>query len=205
MIGYHIAMWKRFVVLAVVLFAVGKLWTSRSITYGPGIVAEQSPSQQKIAKQQTFDHDGYTITPLAQFQLEARVLSVARYRFDREAALSPVDLALGWGPMSDEAVLDQISISQSNRFYFWEASQLPISKAEITENSANMHLIPANDRVEKNLKRIRNGHIVRIQGMLVEVRGQDGWQWKSSTTRMDTGNGACELIWVEDLSLTDRR
>ena len=38
---------------------------------------------------------------------------------DRESDLAPVDLALGWGRMSDEAILKDIQISQSGRFYFW--------------------------------------------------------------------------------------
>ena len=35
----------------------------------------------------------------------ARVLGTERYRFDRASELSLVDLALGWGPMSDTRAL----------------------------------------------------------------------------------------------------
>lgn len=45
------------------------------------------------------------------------------------------------------------------------------------------------------------GHIVRFHGYLIEARRDDGWHWRSSLTRNDTGNGACELIWVEDLEV----
>jgi hypothetical protein len=38
-------------------------------------------------------------------------------------------------------------------------------------------------------------------GYLVEVRGRDGFRWRSSLTREDTGNGACELVWVEKLDV----
>lgn len=37
----------------------------------------------------------YTIPPLQSFEIEARVLSTTRYFVVREAALAPVDLALG--------------------------------------------------------------------------------------------------------------
>jgi hypothetical protein len=37
---------------------------------------------------------------------------------------------------------------------------------------------------------------VRIEGWLVEAVAPDGWRWRSSTTRDDSGNGACELIYV---------
>jgi hypothetical protein len=33
--------------------------------------------------------------------------------------------------------------------------------------------------------------------MLVEVRNNKGWFWRSSLTRSDSGNGACEVVFVE--------
>ena len=37
---------------------------------------------------------------------------------------------------------------------------------------------------------------VRIDGWLVEASASDGWRWRSSTTRDDTGGGACEVVYV---------
>jgi len=144
---------------------------------------------------------GYEIRPLARFELEARVLGVERYHFDRGANLSPVDLVLGWGRMSDSTVLDRIAISQGGRVYYWRTPQFPIPRREIETSSANMHMVPANEEVARQLKGARPGHVVRLAGYLIEARGTDGWRWKSSLTRTDTGNGACELIWVERLAL----
>jgi len=64
-----------------------------------------------------------------------------------------------------------------------------------------MHMVPANERVARQLKSVRRGHVVRLAGYLIEARGTDGWRWKSSLSRADTGRGACELIWVERLEL----
>jgi hypothetical protein len=63
-----------------------------------------------------------------------------------------------------------------------------------------MHLIPANGAVENGLGKIRQGQIVRLRGYLVRVDASDGWHWASSLTRDDVGAGACELIWVEDVT-----
>jgi hypothetical protein len=38
--------------------------------------------------------------------------------------------------------------------------------------------------------------VVRITGQLVEARDTNGGHWRSSLTREDSGNGACELIRV---------
>jgi hypothetical protein len=31
--------------------------------------------------------------------------------------------------------------------------------------------------------------------------GRDGWRWRSSLTRNDTGAGACEVIFVRDFQV----
>src|SRR5690606_3016171 len=146
-----------------------------------------------------FDFNGFRVTPLHDFSIQARVLGVETYRFDQEASLSPVDLALGWGPMSDSQVLEHIDISQSGRFYFWRARTLPVPQRDIERSSANMHMIPADKSIESRLKSVREGQVVRIEGWLVEARSTDGFTWRSSLTRADTGAGACELAFVEDL------
>ncbi|WP_043309444.1 hypothetical protein [Pseudomonas sp. ML96] len=147
--------------------------------------------------------NGHTITPLQPFQLEALVLSREDYRFDRGAKVSPTDLALGWGPMADPQVLARIDISQGNRWYRWRTADFPIPRRDIETHSANMHLIPADKAVARALERVEPGQRIALQGQLVRVDGDDGFRWQSSLSRDDTGQGACELIWVEHLSALD--
>ncbi|MGH8700806.1 MAG: hypothetical protein ACREVR_06465 [Burkholderiales bacterium] len=192
----------RWLVLVIVLVAGWYWWPAPEIKRTPGAVAAGAPAQQELrAPAPGLSKAGYEIRPLASFELEARVLGVERYRSDRGADLAPVDLALGWGRMSDTAVLERISITQSGRFYFWHTPQYPIPRREIETSSANMHMIPANDAVARRLDEVRRGHVVRLSGYLIEARGADGWRWRSSLTREDTGNGSCELVWVERLEL----
>lgn len=188
-------------VISFVLYGATRWWKNESITHGPGIIAPEQPEQETINSGEQFSYKDYQITPLATFQLEARVLSAKRYRTGRESELSPVDLALGWGPMSDEAVLKEIKIRQANRFYYWKVKRFPIPRKEIEHNSANMHLIPSNREIAKVIKNVRTGHVVAIEGYLVKVNAQDGWWWKSSLTRNDTGNGACEVVWVDEIEI----
>jgi len=172
---------------------------SSELRYAPGVLVVDAPVQEDL-QQATIRRVGdYVIRPLARFHLSARVLGTERYRFDREAELAPVDLALGWGPMSDQAVLDQIDISQGGRFYHWSVKQFPIPRQAIIEHSANMHMVPANESVRTSLLNVRQGEIVRLKGYLVVATAPDGWLWRSSLSRKDTGNGACELIWVEEI------
>lgn len=147
------------------------------------------------------DVGGAGLRPLAGFSVDARVLGREDYRLGREATFSPVDLALGWGRMADDAVLARLDIRQGGRWYryTWQG-QSPIPVDEIVRSSANMHMIPADAAVAAALGRIERGQRVRIDGWLVEVNARDGWRWRSSLTREDSGGGACELVYVCSVS-----
>lgn len=198
-------MQKLFFILLTIV-AVWKLFTYEGqVTLGPGVKVHEVPIQSSVIPPRQFAVGEYALTELAKFRIKAKVLSKKNYNFGREAELSPVDLALGWRNMSDESVLEQIDISQSGRFYRWYVNSFPIPRKEIETQSANMHLIPSNDLVADTLGDIRQGDIVEITGSLVNVEsGKDGWRWQSSLTRNDTGSGACELIWAEDIYIVTR-
>lgn len=135
--------------------------------------------------------------PLAGFSVAARVLSREDYRHGREADYSPMDLALGWGRMRDDAVLQRLSLSQSLRYYrYGWRDDPPIPPDEIVRSSANMHLIPADATVAAALDGVAAGDRVRIDGWLVRIDASDGWRWTSSLSREDSGGGACELVYV---------
>lgn len=164
---------------------------------GSGVFAPDSPEQVNIDSGESFSVEGYSVTPLASFSIKAKVLSRKNYRYGRETDLSPMDLALGWGRMSDEQVLDSIKIWQSGRWYRWRTDHFPIPRREIETHSANMHLIPADKVVFSAMKRALKGNVVEFSGYLVKVKASDGWRWGSSMNRTDTGGHACELVWVD--------
>ena len=192
------------VAVAIALAALHE-FSMRPVAHSPGELAPDAPLQTDLPQPQPLLHmQDATLEPLAKFALTARVLSREDYKFDDGAALSPTDLALGWGRMSDSAVLSHIDIHQGVRFYTWSVREFPIPRREIETSSANMHMIPANDEVTRALKRVRVGDLVTLDGLLVEADRPGGWRWRSSLTRDDTGPGACELVYVEDLTIDPR-
>ena len=192
---------KRLLFFTVIATGAYLTYSSRAVEHDPGVLVSSSPLQSEAISHTPFIHKGFQVTPLAAFELEARILGTERYTLGRESELSPIDLALGWGAMSDSAVLDQITIRQSGRFYHWSAKQLPIPRTTIISHSANMHMVPADAEVEQQLKALRRGDIVRLEGKLIRADAADGWRWVSSMTRDDSGNGACELVWVKAVTL----
>ncbi|GLQ46255.1 hypothetical protein GCM10007862_13060 [Dyella lipolytica] len=174
-------------------------WRQRPIVQAPGILAPDAPLQVDLDNGAQLQRGDITLTTRARFELTARVLSHEDYRYDAGASLAPEDLALGWGRMSDSAVLAKISISQSNRFYYWHVDEFPIPRREIEVSSANMHMIPSDDTVRRSLERVRTGQLVHLTGFLVDASRPNGWHWHTSMTREDTGDGACELVYVESI------
>jgi hypothetical protein len=173
-------------------------WTSRPVHPPDGVIAPREPLQTDVESAATARLGRWKLTPRATYDIEARILGREDYRFDGLADLVPEDLALGWGPMSDNRVLAAFDISQSARFYTWRPrAGLPIAREEVIEHSANTHVIPADASTRAQLARLRVGEVVRLSGLLVDAVRDDGASVRTSLTRTDSGAGACEVMLVE--------
>ncbi len=194
---------KLLIVAAAVLVLLGVLKHRQHSTVhpGPGVLAAAAPVQVNLRHGAELQKDNTTLATRAHFDITARVLSRKDYSWGDDADLVPIDLALGWGRMSDSTVLAHVDISQSGRFYYWHVKELPIPRREIETSSANMHMIPADPSVKRQLEKVRAGQVIHIDGFLVDASRPNGWHWKTSMTRNDTGGGACELIYVESVDV----
>jgi hypothetical protein len=155
------------------------------------------PVQTGLTSPPSFPLKGYTLTAVASYAITARILHTHSYFADRESDLSPMDLALGWGKMAESAVLSNITITQGGRFFHWDTPRYPIPREQIETESANTHIIPATDAIARQVKALRQGQVVTMAGYLVNIRHPDGWHWKTSLSRADTGAGACEVFYVQ--------
>lgn len=192
------AHWRLLLALAAIGAGVAALVEGRAVDHPPGVLVPHQP-QQRLLQQAPFAHGDYELTPLAEFDVEARVLSVERYSTDGGARVSPIDFALGWGPMSDSAVLSHFRVRQGGRFFSIYPDEQAIDVGTAMVNASNMHLIPADGEMEDRLKGVKTGNIVRLRGKLVSVLGPNNFTWRSSLSREDTGDGACELFYVESM------
>jgi hypothetical protein len=192
----------RWLIILMVVLAVLSLWqwSNRPVEQAYGLRLAQIPKQQDLANAQSRQLGDFSLQPRARFDIEARVLSAERYRMGISADLAPLDLALGWGVMSDQAIVDQISVSQGARWYIlrW-GPQPPAPEREIMRSSGNMHIIPATDGIRSQALSLRAGEFVKLTGFLVDAQGPGGFRWGTSLSRDDTGDGACELFLVESL------
>jgi len=190
-------------VSAIALAVFAYFYWHRPIRYPAGVLIPSEPQQSAPSDStSSFERGPFHLKPLAHFALDARVLHRKSYHYDRQSALAPIDLALGWGPMSDQSVIDRIEISQSMRFFWYEYHlPPPIPIDQIISHASNFHIIPATPAIERQCNSLRIGALIRLNGELVEATGPGIGTWRSSLSRTDSGNGACELIWVEELHL----
>lgn len=178
---------------ALVLAGLYRWYQSRDIERAAGVLATSGPAQENLDAGAHVKWGEFRLLPRADFSATVRVLRREDYTMGPLADLVPTDFAVGWGPMSDSAVLADIEISQGNRFYYWRTENWPIQRRDIETHSANWHVIPGNDVVRDVLDELRAGSLVEFRGQLVDIEGPET-RMRTSLTRDDTGAGACEIL-----------
>jgi hypothetical protein len=187
---------------ALAIVGVYKLYSGREIAREPGVLVASDPVQSEIDSGEVIERGEFHLRPRAEFSATVRILRREDYSFGALSELVPTDFAVGWGPMSDSAVLADVEISQGNRFYYWRTNHWPISRSDIESHSANWHVIAENAEVGKVLGRLRTGSVVTLEGRLVDIEGEEGGM-RTSLTRHDTGAGACEILMAESARIAE--
>lgn len=115
--------------------------------------------------------------------------------------LNMLDVCVIWGDNPANERLHKIS--------FWNGIftcnvQTPDQQAWDAFNMnqlSNNHLISDDEFIRKQVKRVRIGDQIQVRGYLAAYSSGGGNKRGTSTTRTDTGNGACETIYVEDFRI----
>lgn len=149
----------------------------------------------------------YTLQPQADYSISAYLVSKRSYHRGFMHRLSPWDYGLIWGEVPNQ--LEYLKFNQVVRFLLFKYKfGAPIDVEYISRHLANTHIIPANQNIRRALKYARKGNTVRLEGYLVNVTatkaGNTIGTWKSSLSREDKGNGACEVMYVKSLQIQDR-
>lgn len=210
--GRAAAVLKAAAIALVALFAVDRFLPGVPLALlpsdgAPGPNALREPVQGEPAREPFAETRGrrtFRITPRAAYDVAARVGATERYRSGASGALIPWDFVLTWGAATREPAWSRISYLQTGRFYNWRCDD-SLDPAYVASHTANTHLIPASGRVASALAHVRRGDVVRLEGDLVDVDGPDGFVWRTSLTRTDSGPGACETLYVRAVTIGTRR
>lgn len=199
--------------LALFAWVSVKLWQRpRGGVAAPPLVLSDEPLQEPLDAPQEVtlrrgDRD-FHVRFTHRYAVSAEVLSATTYDLVWTNDLFDVDLGLIWGDHVP-ALKSRYVFHQDARWLFWRTNS-PVSaedRLDVTRHIGNEHLIPAEGRANLNraIRSARPGDTVRIEGYLVEIRDGAGQLLsQSSTSRTDTGGGACEIVWVTRFQRNDR-
>lgn len=200
---------KLIVFLLIIMAGAGYLiWSGGSRRSVAGI---REPVQGDASGGTKMTAAGYSVevTYLASYDIEGLVVHRKKYGGSGiGASLAPVDLALAWGSVAANNNNINFHWKQSGRWVYWRVYDIsdlaPVGgEADVDRQSSNNHIVPANETIRTKVKKVRRGDHIRIKGYLVDIHAEkpDGsyFNWGSSTSRDDTGDGACELIYVTDI------
>ena len=144
------------------------------------------------------------ISVLEPFSGEFRILGSQIYTDDAQARFSPIDYAVTRGIFTEPEIARQISINQYDRFLNWRMAKPPIPPKLATQLVSNMHIIPANPEIAKEIKKVKRGDLVQIKGELVQVNAKD-LVWKSALDWNGIGDGACKLVRVDSIKWVEKQ
>ena len=143
----------------------------------------------------------------ASYTLVGRVVEKYYYfPFKMINKLSRFDFGMAWGVMSDHTYDDYITYKNNgNRFLTYKYKNTLISKVGESFNNSlsNNHMIHANNHVLKLLRNVKEGQYIKIEGYLAYVSYKNKYShgtWNSSLSRTDHGDGACEVVYVTNIT-----
>lgn len=144
----------------------------------------------------------YNIKPLFEYELWGLVVSHNDpYGWGdiqhNENSFDTRDLCVIWGNnlRSDHFSEVEFKSGSFTCYYHYKSADL-----FHPENLSNNHLITDSDFIREKIARVKIGDQIHIKGKLVDYQ-MNGRSFvrKTSTNRTDRGNGACEIIFVEEL------
>lgn len=200
------------IVVGAVLFLNGNIGGNNDKRSVPGI---PEPKQTEAKGGTDFVESGYNVhlDYLYAYDIEALVVHTKDYYgTDLGTKLAPRDLALAWGTVAKYNSTVDFHWDQHGRWYFWKVNTYeelaPVGTVDdVNRQSANNHLIPANSSIRNTIKKIHTGDHIRLKGYLVNITASNSggkqFYWNSSTSRADTGDGACEVMYVTEATILD--
>jgi len=178
-----------------------------------GTLAEDPEQVEVVEDSFTLNYRGqdYVLEPLADYQFGGLVvtrndISAFDDIYHDANSVDVIDICVVWGSNLNSELLGKFSFWSEP----WTCNYQTDSSAAMEEFAAhqlsNNHLLPASESIGKTLSQIRRGDQVKIRGKLVSYyqSGQEAYPRTSSLSRFDSGNGACEVIYVESAEILSR-
>lgn len=173
----------------------------------------RDPQQTAVEKEPFQVSQGgvsYQVEPLYRYDIEGIVVSLQHHDGDRmlhrrwNDHLNVADLCVVWGHNASRVDLSEFDFWNGQFTCFFRTSSNSAWVSFHHDQISNNHLLSDDEWVRDQIEDLRIGDQVRLQGYLARYSQGSRFQRGTSTTRSDTGNGACETLYVEDVQITAR-
>lgn len=155
----------------------------------------------------------YSVQPLYSYDLYGMVVS----KHDANAwwdylhrewndKLNVVDLCVVWGQNARTGGYRGIQFSSGQFTCNYETSSDEVWQGFDVNAISNNHLLTDNPTLARQMREVRVGDQIHFRGYLAEYSHHHGFDFKrgTSTVRTDSGNGACETVYVEAFEVLRR-
>ncbi|MFW5735224.1 MAG: hypothetical protein ACOCWR_09200 [Oceanidesulfovibrio sp.] len=153
----------------------------------------------------------YTIIPLYSYELHGLVVSChdtdGVFDYYHKAwgdTLNVKDLCVLWGSNVQSGIYTRLTFSSGSYTCYISSSDRSTWNALDQARLSNNHLLTDNPKIASTLRETDVGDQVRIAGYLAQYTHDQGFERGTSTTRSDTGDGACETIFITDYEVLSR-
>ena len=188
----------KYILLCIVAFAGYYAWTIYPIKHGPGELAPKEPRIERVGWEKPFTYKGDTVKPVRRITGEVRVLKNRRYFIDSRSDYSPVDVLVGWKELSDERNLNHLYFSLEHRYFEINYSRPPLPIYEMYSQMALWHLIPSTEEIDAQIKKIRPGNVMEMEGLVVDIDSETGFDWNSELENPG-GRSNNLVIWITQI------
>jgi hypothetical protein len=182
---------------------------TRESTYPAGILIKSEPHMARISNPTPWQVGKREIFPLVQFWMQGRVLCSERYDDDFLSDMCPIDIGMGWGPMSDQSIIDQLDFVQGNRKLEYGPSdpdRPPPSYESLWQYVKNVHTLPAGNDIKKKVCSVRTGDLLEFTGYLVGIKENGEWKYLSSLKKeVGEDHTTCLIFWVTHFKKLDAK
>lgn len=181
-----------------------------TVDYIPELANE--PVQRRTGKRPfdlIFNDVSYRVEPEYEYDITGMIVSFRHHEGNSRMHslandhLNMLDVCVIWGDNPHNERLHKIS--------FWNGiftcnvktrDQVAWDHFNMDQLSNN-HLIADKEYIRNQVRKIRVGDQIRVRGYLAGYTSAGGSKRGTSTTRTDTGNGACETIYVEQFRILE--
>ena len=182
----------------------------RDIDYVAAVLNEPvQEATHKLPFDAIYNGVDYLVEPQYEYDLSGMIVSFRHHdgesRMHRRANdhLNMLDVCVIWGDNTRNSRLSEISFwngiftcnVKTKDQAAWEAFDM--------YQLSNNHLISDDEFVRDQVRDIKVGDQIRVRGYLASYSSEKGGTRGTSTTRLDTGDGACETIFVERFKIIE--